>query len=256
LLSHEKPRFYAEVEFRSITHPYRSVFLPPPPDVALLSGQVSPRLSSEQDHFGYPRATADYHQRDAKAAVSSPTCTPGTVTRKSHSPMTTTPTINKLQQKSAHPGATALAMVSSPLATSASGKDAAAGPDSSSLPSSSATSEAPTTPVPSMYWHHPKMLGSVPKRVRSHTLNVIGDKAYVFGGWDNRTCYSEVYILDIDTMYWSVAPTTGDTPDSCRAHTAVTVGNYLYIFGGGDASRYFNALYILNTETMVWSKPF
>ncbi|KAJ1918401.1 hypothetical protein H4219_002627 [Mycoemilia scoparia] len=112
------------------------------------------------------------------------------------------------------------------------------------------------TPVPSMYWNHPKITGTPPKKVRSHTLNIIGDKAYVFGGWDNKSCYNDVYILDIDTMFWSCTPASGDIPAPCRAHTTIVVDQYLYVFGGGDASHYFNTLYILNTESMIWSKPY
>ncbi|KAI8323486.1 galactose oxidase [Martensiomyces pterosporus] len=113
----------------------------------------------------------------------------------------------------------------------------------------------PRAPTPAMYWSQRKTWGTKPPKMRSQTLNVIGSNIYVFGGWNNQMCYSDVYVLDTETMFWSKLSTTGDAVPPCRAHTATAVGHRLFVFGGGDGTRYFNELYILDTKSLVWYKP-
>ncbi|KAJ1990672.1 hypothetical protein H4R33_001622 [Dimargaris cristalligena] len=110
-------------------------------------------------------------------------------------------------------------------------------------------------PVPAMYWSRVKTYGTGPKKVRSHTMNVIGDYIYIFGGWDNRCCYSEVFVFDSDSMHWSVAKAAGDIPPPCRAHSSTVIDRKLYVFGGGDGPNYFSELYIFDADTLLWSKP-
>ncbi|ORX66177.1 galactose oxidase [Linderina pennispora] len=78
--------------------------------------------------------------------------------------------------------------------------------------------------------------------MRSQTMNMVGSLMYVFGGWDNQKCYSDVY-------------TTGDHVPACRAHTSTAVDHRLFVFGGGDGTRYFNELYVFDTKSLVWAKP-
>ncbi|KAJ1929462.1 hypothetical protein IWQ60_001143 [Tieghemiomyces parasiticus] len=110
-------------------------------------------------------------------------------------------------------------------------------------------------PVPAMYWSQVKTFGVSPKKIRSHTMNVIGDYIYIFGGWDNRACYNEVFVFDSDSMHWSVAKASGDIPPPCRAHSSTVVDRKLYIFGGGDGPNYFNDIYIFDADTLIWTKP-
>ncbi|CAG8844325.1 3589_t:CDS:2, partial [Racocetra persica] len=90
----------------------------------------------------------------------------------------------------------------------------------------------PPAPAPSMYWSKMRTHGKIPKALRAHTVNLVGELMYVFGGCDSRTCFNSIYIFDADTMYWSKPRTIGDPPPACRAHSSTLVDKKLFIFGG------------------------
>ncbi|KAL1925632.1 uncharacterized protein VTP21DRAFT_515 [Calcarisporiella thermophila] len=126
--------------------------------------------------------------------------------------------------------------------------------DASIIPPSPKVGVAPPT---GMYWSRAVTYGKIspPKALRAHTVNVIGELMYVFGGCDAKTCFNTLYILDLDTMSWSKPKTHGEPPPPCRAHSCTLVDKRLFLFGGGDGPvKYFNDLYILNTETLLWTK--
>jgi hypothetical protein len=107
-------------------------------------------------------------------------------------------------------------------------------------------------PVPALYWSKAVTFGkSPPKALRAHTVTVVGERLFVFGGCDARVCFHDLYIFDADTMYWSRPQTRGDLPRNCRAHSATLVGRQLFVFGGGDGPNYFNHLYLLDTGKLV-----
>ncbi|KAG9298161.1 hypothetical protein G9A89_000038 [Geosiphon pyriformis] len=114
----------------------------------------------------------------------------------------------------------------------------------------------PQAPAPAMYWSKIRTHGKTPARaLRAHTVNLVGELMYVFGGCDARTCFSNVYVFDADTMYWCKPRIFGDPPPACRAHSSTLVDKKLFIFGGGDGPVYFNDLFIFDTDTLTWSKP-
>ncbi|ORY06576.1 galactose oxidase [Basidiobolus meristosporus CBS 931.73] len=118
------------------------------------------------------------------------------------------------------------------------------------------TLDVPPAPAPAMYWSRASIYGhSPPKSLRAHSVNLVGELIFIFGGCDENTCYNDLYIFDAETMYWSNPQTNGEPPAPCRAHTSTLVDNKLFIFGGGDGPNYFNELYILDTDTLTWSKP-
>ncbi|KAI7852261.1 hypothetical protein BDC45DRAFT_545991 [Circinella umbellata] len=129
----------------------------------------------------------------------------------------------------------------------------------------SASPNVPPAPAAGMYWSRAVTYGRGPSRpLRAHTINLIGEQLFVFGGCDIKTCFNSLYVLDMDTMTWSKPKTLGQAPPPCRAHSSTLVerdlgsgkrGHYLYIFGGGDGPNYFNDLYVLHTDTLTWSKP-
>ncbi|CAO3653861.1 unnamed protein product [Cunninghamella echinulata] len=130
--------------------------------------------------------------------------------------------------------------------------------------SSSTIASNPPAPAAGMYWSRTITYGRVPsKPLRAHTANMIGEMMYVFGGCNQKTTFSHLYILDMDTLTWSRPRTFGDCPPPCRAHSCNVVeilegkqkASYLYVFGGGDGPKYYNELYILNIDTLTWTKP-
>ncbi|KAJ2780096.1 hypothetical protein H4R18_003639 [Coemansia javaensis] len=117
-----------------------------------------------------------------------------------------------------------------------------------------AAAAEPRAPTPAMYWSRRAARGAAPPKMRSQTMTAVGSKLYVFGGWNNSVCYSDVHVLDTETMFWSRMATTGDAVPPCRAHTATAVGHRLFVFGGGDGTQYFSDLYVLDTQTCAWAR--
>jgi len=111
-------------------------------------------------------------------------------------------------------------------------------------------------PTPAMHWKKIDPCGKAPPRsLRGHTMCMINEKIYVFGGCDNKVCYNDLYIFDADTNWWMHCKTNGTPPPPCRAHSCVAIDDDIYFFGGGDGPTYYNSIYVLDTNTLTWYKP-
>lgn len=126
-----------------------------------------------------------------------------------------------------------------------------------------------------------------------YALNPVPDAAsslYIFGGCDSKTCFKDLYKLDMHSFQWSKPRTlqNENAPPALRAHSTTyippfkslysgtydrlaakdgspdglgtnmrerSVDGHLMFFGGGDGPNYFNDLYLLNLTSMTWSKP-
>ncbi|CAJ0875938.1 471_t:CDS:2, partial [Entrophospora sp. SA101] len=141
-------------------------------------------------------------------------------------------------------------------------------------------------PAPAMYWTKIKTNGKIPKALRGHTVNLVGElmyvfggrdlligeapppcrahsstlvdkKLFIFGGGDGSVYFNHLYIFDTDTLSWSKPETTGDIPLPRRAHTTAYYNNSIYVFGGGDGARALNDVHMLNVSdlnNLVWKK--
>jgi len=111
-------------------------------------------------------------------------------------------------------------------------------------------------PTPAMHWKKIESYGKVlPRSLRGHTMCMINEKIYIFGGCDNKVCYNDLYIFDADTNWWMHSKASGTPPPPCRAHSCVAIDNEIYFFGGGDGPTYYNNLYVLDTTSLTWYKP-
>ncbi|PVG00663.1 hypothetical protein CPB86DRAFT_871738 [Serendipita vermifera] len=110
--------------------------------------------------------------------------------------------------------------------------------------------QAEPAPPTLMYWSRAPVYGHLPTRsMRAHSVTLVDNTAWLFGGCDERGCARDVWCCDIETFQWSHPPLTGDIPPPCRAHTATLVdGKRIFIFGGGEGPTYYNSLYILDTQ--------
>mmetsp|Transcript_92546 Transcript_92546/g.160408 ORF Transcript_92546/g.160408 Transcript_92546/m.160408 type:complete len:524 (-) Transcript_92546:398-1969(-) len=52
----------------------------------------------------------------------------------------------------------------------------------------------------SIRWRTPYLDGTPPPARNTHTASVLGDKVYIFGGWDRKTCFQDLYCLDFATV--------------------------------------------------------
>ncbi|KAG8828900.1 hypothetical protein FRC17_007397 [Serendipita sp. 399] len=111
------------------------------------------------------------------------------------------------------------------------------------LPHGSAEPAPPTL----MYWSRAPVYGQLPTRsIRAHTVTLVDNLAWLFGGCDERGCSKDVWCCDVETFQWTRPTITGDIPPPLRAHTATLVdGKRIFIFGGGEGP----ILHILDIQT-------
>lgn len=102
--------------------------------------------------------------------------------------------------------------------------------------------------------------GEAPAPRNSHTMTLVGNKAYVFGGCCGaETYFNDMRVLDLSSLTWSAAsPSGGDAlPEPRMGHAAVAMGNRVYVHGGlVIADRSYRAdTWIFDTETQKWTAP-
>eukprot|EP01132_Coremiostelium_polycephalum_P000818 gene818-1024_t len=91
-----------------------------------------------------------------------------------------------------------------------------------------------------------------------HSCNLIGSKAYIFGGFDGVQLYNDIYILNVDNLEWTKPMTFGDIPTPRCGHSCISIGPKLFMFGGSIQDPMTNPqcdndLYVFDTESMVWT---
>ncbi|KAG0229704.1 hypothetical protein BGW42_001373 [Actinomortierella wolfii] len=83
-----------------------------------------------------------------------------------------------------------------------------------------------------------------------------GTKAVLFGGYNNSTYYSDIYILDQGTMTWTKGP-VGSFGGRAMSACAVT-GDHFVSWGGYDGTDAIknNITVVFNLQTMQWQNKF
>ncbi|CAE7146201.1 unnamed protein product [Rhizoctonia solani] len=108
-----------------------------------------------------------------------------------------------------------------------------------------------------MHWSRAPVSGMLPTRhLRAHSMTLVGNTIWIFGGTDESDSRDDVYTLDTETFVWGKPKPTGDQPPPSRAHTATLVQNrYIFIVGGGQDFVYYDTVHIFDTLTHKWTKP-
>jgi len=126
-------------------------------------------------------------------------------------------------------------------------------------------------PVTMTWYQGPEGSGSPSARFGHSSSLVSGSKMLIFGGWNGKLFYNDLYLLDLEVMAWSQPKCAGPAPSPRQGHTAIQVGTNLIIQGGfmfdeekqmgagfrqGTQLRscYLNDLRILDTENFIWSR--
>ena len=118
----------------------------------------------------------------------------------------------------------------------------------------------------SIYWSKPKCSGTIPVGRSGHTLTVLGDKAYMFGGCDEDMPpgpSNQLYRLKLSppdsrtSMEWTLPRVSGEPPMARWLHSSTPLDKKrILMFGGfhSDTNR-FNDIHILDTKLMTWTQP-
>lgn len=87
-----------------------------------------------------------------------------------------------------------------------------------------------------------------------HAAAVVGSKIYVFGGLDNDTVFSSMYVLDTIKLEWTEITCSEDSPAALHSHSMVATDSKLFIFGGCGGDKVFGDLYSFCVRTHIWQK--
>ncbi|KAI9282543.1 hypothetical protein BY458DRAFT_496538 [Sporodiniella umbellata] len=122
-------------------------------------------------------------------------------------------------------------------------------------------SNTPMQSISSIITKTHSTFGEVPPPLVGASVNVVGDKIFVFGGRlaSSRRMTNFLYILDLGTFEWvrHIPPPDSDPPPDARYfHSASIYENQLVIFGGmGHAVSdlcVMDDIAILDIETLCW----
>jgi len=105
--------------------------------------------------------------------------------------------------------------------------------------------------------------GNPPKFAR-HSAVAIGNKIYIFGGYDGFGMFYGLAVLDVSSWTWEYPTIHGAPPIPRTNHAVAAIGNKMYLFGGNDTTTpdkdnlrcgTYDDFAIFNSETMTWDKP-
>lgn len=98
--------------------------------------------------------------------------------------------------------------------------------------------------------------GSGPGARSSHSIAIVGQNVYAFGGefTPRIPVDNKLYIFNLKDQTWSTADASGDIPPPRVGVTMAPVNDIIYVFGGRDAEhKELNELYSFNTCTNKWT---
>jgi len=96
-----------------------------------------------------------------------------------------------------------------------------------------------------------------------HGCCTVGPRIVVFGGWNGKACFNDLWVFDTDSFTW-MKPKTGGRPP-CPRHgcqTELLPDGRVVVFGGhstpaeaGGKALYHSDMSVLDVQTMIWSRP-
>jgi len=109
----------------------------------------------------------------------------------------------------------------------------------------------------------PTIRGDKVPNFSRHTASLVGNRIFVFGGFDGHGTNFHLSIFDPYARMWTNVPTNQlgpVTPVSRTNHASAAVGKKMYIFGGNnnnEAGMYqvLDDFWELDTITMKWQRP-
>eukprot|EP00242_Pyramimonas_sp_CCMP2087_P008899 CAMPEP_0198198874 /NCGR_PEP_ID=MMETSP1445-20131203/2239_1 /TAXON_ID=36898 /ORGANISM="Pyramimonas sp., Strain CCMP2087" /LENGTH=1186 /DNA_ID=CAMNT_0043868539 /DNA_START=206 /DNA_END=3766 /DNA_ORIENTATION=+ len=104
--------------------------------------------------------------------------------------------------------------------------------------------------------------GTPPYKRVGHSVNVVGDNLYLFGGeplTSGSPSANDLFVLDLKTHVWSTPRTTRSVPSARSGHCTTVWKNELFVFGGANSDarstgQALNDLHALDLNTMEWRK--
>lgn len=103
-------------------------------------------------------------------------------------------------------------------------------------------------------WAERDTSGKHPGKLAYHSMNIIGDTAYLIGGSCESAENENVYTLYMNSFEWRVVKTSGEGPGAIEEHSAVVYNRNIVVYGGYCLKG--RHVWIFNTEEKHWTcKP-
>eukprot|EP00164_Ancoracysta_twista_P002964 GFYU01003946.1.p1 GENE.GFYU01003946.1~~GFYU01003946.1.p1 ORF type:complete len:1089 (+),score=230.13 GFYU01003946.1:255-3521(+) len=96
-----------------------------------------------------------------------------------------------------------------------------------------------------------------PLRRAYHSMTVVGDKLWIFGGGyvdhlGDWVFYNDIGLFDITNELWLPVEARGTPPQVRWSHTATNLDSDIFIFGGCTTKRrFYNDMWVLKTENAI-----
>jgi hypothetical protein len=93
-----------------------------------------------------------------------------------------------------------------------------------------------------------------PKQRAHHSMVLINQKLYIFGGVHNDNVFNDLWTFDLDASLWSQVSAKGSIPAPRYHHASTVEGNSFVIWGGEDKTGLKNDFFIFNVLTETWTE--
>ena len=108
----------------------------------------------------------------------------------------------------------------------------------------------------SLLWETVETGGNQPPPRANHSSAVLGNKIFIFGGWDGSKRLNDLHLLDIgivillnfiENKTWTEIKANSEVPSPRAGMTLSAVKDRLYLFGGsGPSATCFFDLHLFN----------
>ena len=103
-------------------------------------------------------------------------------------------------------------------------------------------------------WSNPKCLGTVPSPRQLHATSIIGDKVFLFGGFQSNAL-GDFFMMNMDALFWTMLITNQPYPGPCFGMSLTSVtANHLVLYVGYHGSLALNEAWIFDADHGVWTK--
>uniref|UniRef100_A0A7S2W680 BTB domain-containing protein n=1 Tax=Mucochytrium quahogii TaxID=96639 RepID=A0A7S2W680_9STRA len=94
-------------------------------------------------------------------------------------------------------------------------------------------------------------------KIKNHTATLVGNKIYVFGGYDGHANHNKTFEFDCDKLTWTPLKIGGEHLKGRNGHTATYADEKIFVVGGwlGAGPLAAPDLFVLDLGLMQWIRP-
>lgn len=102
-------------------------------------------------------------------------------------------------------------------------------------------------------WTQKKLIGDTVSGRSGSRAALLDDKLYIFGGYGDKTYYSDLHTVDINSGQVEKINTTGEEPSPRTSPVFSIFNNKVYVWGGFNG-EWPSSLHVLDLSTLEWKE--